>query len=115
GLIETLLDVSRISTGGFPLNFAKHDLTGLTRDVVERMQPAAQGAGTKIVLRTDGPIAGDWDALRLEQVITNLLSNALKYGAGSPVEVRVARDSDRAVIEVTDKGPGIPEDDLVRI
>jgi signal transduction histidine kinase len=51
---------------------------------------------------------GRWDRLRLERVLTNLLSNALKYGRGQPVEVRVRRVGELARLEVRDHGPGIP-------
>ena len=51
----------------------------------------------------------------MDQVVMNLLSNALKYGAGDPVHVALSIDADHVVIEVTDVGPGIPDDDLGRI
>ena len=58
---------------------------------------------------------GDWDRLRVEQVLTNLMSNALKYAAGKPIAVSAARTNDVAVIEVRDRGPGIAEEDVPRI
>jgi signal transduction histidine kinase len=62
-----------------------------------------------------GPVMGTWDRPRLQQVLMNLLANAMKYGAGGPVTVTVSTDAGEAVIEVADKGPGIREEDLARI
>jgi hypothetical protein len=60
-------------------------------------------------------IPGQWDRLRIEQIAMNLISNAIKYAAGQPIHVSVARHRAMAVLEVRDKGPGIPEDQLSRI
>jgi signal transduction histidine kinase len=62
-----------------------------------------------------GPTMGDWDRLRIEQVVMNLLSNAFKYGAGQPVALSLAREGAWAIIEVRDHGPGVPVGDLERI
>jgi signal transduction histidine kinase len=58
---------------------------------------------------------GRWDSLRLEQVVTNLLTNALKYGAGRPIEVTVEGDDTHARLSVRDQGIGIAEEDAGRI
>ncbi|HEY0096635.1 MAG TPA: sensor histidine kinase, partial [Archangium sp.] len=68
-----------------------------------------------VLVREGPPIEGTWDRLRLEQVISNLLANAFKYAAGSPVELSVTREGPEAVLVITDKGPGIPEKDQARL
>jgi signal transduction histidine kinase/ActR/RegA family two-component response regulator len=114
-LIEALLDVSRVSIGGLTLNLEQTDLTTLTRDVVDRFQDEAERAISQIQLVSDGPIWGMWDRLRVEQVLTNLLSNALKYGAGAEVEIELLDAGAEAVVKVIDHGIGIPAGDLERI
>jgi PAS domain S-box-containing protein len=114
-LIETLLDVSRIATGRFELNPEKFDLSATVVEVLERLRGAAVQAGCELATRIEPGLVGGWDRLRLEQVVTNLLANSFKYGAGSRVEVSLRRDGAQAELIVTDAGPGIAEKDLPRI
>lgn len=60
-------------------------------------------------------MVGEWDATRIDQVITNFLSNAIKYGQGKPIEISVDRRGDRAVLAVRDQGIGIAPADQARI
>ena len=88
-LADELLDVSRISAGSLHLDPEEMDLALLARDVVERLEESARRAGCTLTVDAPGSVSGFWDRLRLEQVVSNLLTNALKFGAGEPVEVRV--------------------------
>src|SRR5262249_46323551 len=88
-LVDELLDVSRIRAGRLALQTADLDLAALVEEVITRHAAAARSAGCTITLRAPGPVPGRWDRLRMEQVVGNLLSNALKYGAGKPVMVSV--------------------------
>jgi hypothetical protein len=114
-LIETLLDVSRIATGRFELSPQRFDLAEAVHDVVERLRDSAVKAGCELSLKTEGPVPGTWDRLRVEQVLTNILSNAMKYAAGTPIDVSLTREEESAVLQVRDRGPGIPEEALTRI
>ncbi|HZI10940.1 MAG TPA: ATP-binding protein [Myxococcus sp.] len=115
-LVMTLMDVSRIRAGRLQLQEEVVDLTTLTQELVTRLQEDAALARCPVRLDAeDGPLAGRWDRLRLEQVLTNLLSNAFKYGAQRPVEVRVARDGGFARLTVRDHGIGIAPEDHERI
>jgi len=107
-LVDSLLDVSRIATGKFELHREPLDLGNVTAEVVERMAEAAQAASCRIEADVAPRILGTWDRIRVEQVITNLLGNAIKYAAGSAIEVRVFSDDGTAVLEVRDRGPGLP-------
>jgi signal transduction histidine kinase len=74
-----------------------------------------RGAGCELSLKADGAIVGNWDRLRLEQVLTNLLANACKYGKGHPVEVWVEEVNGGARFGVIDHGIGIALEDQRRI
>ncbi|WP_143195500.1 ATP-binding protein [Archangium sp. Cb G35] len=114
-LVNGLLDVSRITTGRMKLLLEEVELTEVTREVLARFQSEAQHARCALILDTDGPVSGQWDRLRLEQVLTNLLSNALKYGAGKPVHLHVEQREDRARLVVRDEGIGIHPEAMGRI
>jgi PAS domain S-box-containing protein len=114
-LIEELLDVSRIATGKLQLTFERFDLADAARETIERLRESAVAAGCELRLAATSPIDGRWDRLRLEQVLMNLLANAIKYAARRPIEVRAAREDHVAVLQVRDQGPGIPESELSRI
>src|SRR5258708_20635738 len=58
---------------------------------------------------------GEWDRLRVEQIVTNLLSNALKYAAGTRVELEVKEVGENAILTVSDQGPGIPQSEWDRV
>jgi PAS domain S-box-containing protein len=114
-LIENLLEVSRISSGRLRIDREPLDLAALVADVVERFAETASHVGCTLALHAAAPVPGHWDRLRLEQVVTNLLSNALKYGAGKPVELTVTSDGARASLAVRDHGIGIGAADIARI
>ena len=114
-LIEALLDVSRIATGRFELKRERFDLATTVHDVVERLGESAAREGSPLQVEAQLGLVGSWDRLRLEQVLTNLLANAIKYGAGRPIDVQLTAERGEVVLRVTDHGPGVPEQDLQRI
>ncbi|MCE9668741.1 PAS domain-containing sensor histidine kinase [Myxococcus stipitatus] len=115
GLVNGLLDVSRIGTGRLKLEYEQVDLGELVQDVAARHQLEAERAGCVLEVRAEGPTVGLWDRMRLEQVVTNLVSNALKYGAGLPVRMGVSREEGRARLTVRDEGIGISPEAQARI
>ncbi len=114
-LVEMLLDVSRVATGRLTLKPERFDLSEAVRQVAETMRGTAEQSACELSTNTAGALAGDWDRLRIEQVVMNLLANAFKYGAGRPVTLSTSREGGEAVIEVRDHGAGIPAEDLPRI
>jgi len=114
-LVSDLLDVTRISGGKLRLEFEDVDLATLVREVVTRHEPEAARLGSTLAQDIQGTVVGRWDRLRLEQVITNLVDNAIKYGAGKPVQVRVQVGEARALLQVRDEGIGIAPEYLPRI
>ena len=113
-LIEHLLDVSRLSAGRLTLEPEEFDLGALTQQIVERMHDDIERAHAPVTLVIE-PAVGTWDKARIDQVITNLMTNAIKYGRGAPIDVRVSRDGDVAKLVVTDNGIGIDTGDQTRI
>lgn len=106
-LIDDMLDVSRIRTGKLTLRPEPVELTGLVNKVMESFDHQLETAGCQLTLRVEEPIEGVWDGFRLEQVLVNLISNALRYGAGNPIEVRISKEHDAACVSVKDHGMGI--------
>jgi signal transduction histidine kinase len=114
-LITALLDVSRIAMGRFALERCSFDLAELAREVADRLADQAHRAGSPVTVQAEGAVTGSWDRMKIDQVITNLLMNALKYGAGEPVDLEVTGAADEARIAVRDRGIGVAPDDVARI
>jgi PAS domain S-box-containing protein len=109
GLIDSLLDIGRIQVGGLSIERKPLELCSLVRALVEEIQPSLEQHTIQMECDADALIIAG-DAGRLEQVVQNLLQNAVKYSpAGGVVTVRVYRQHDRAYLAVSDKGIGIPE------
>jgi len=114
-LIDDMLDVSRMRSGKLSIRPAQVELMCLLERVVSDLSLQAATTGSSLSLRAHEGVTGCWDEFRVEQVIVNLLTNALRYGCGQPVEVSVERDDDLVRISVRDQGKGIAPSDLERI
>jgi signal transduction histidine kinase len=114
-LVEGLLDQSQIADGKLQLNLDEVDLVQITQEAILRVADAYKRAHCDLQLRALGPVVGNWDALRLGQVVNNLLVNALKYGQGKPIDVLVQGTPDSGMIQVVDRGIGIPRSAQRRI
>lgn len=112
-LINNLLDVTRITNGRMDLRCERLDLGQLAQSVVSRACDSIGRGRCQVRIQDD--VVGEWDRLRLETAIANLLSNALKYGAGKPVDVVVEGDASHARVRVTDRGIGISREQQDRI
>lgn len=106
-LVDDMLDVSRINTGRFTMNFEFFELGGFFDSLVERTF-SNESDRKKITMKINAPELVKWDKIRIEQVMINLLTNALRYGENSPINVNVTTGGGYAYIEVKDHGPGIP-------
>jgi signal transduction histidine kinase len=90
-------------------------LSDVVSDVVRDLATEAERAGCELCLSIEPGVIGMWDRVAIEQITMNLMSNAIKYGAGRPVEVTVKSTGEDATIEVRDRGAGISEVDRSRI
>jgi PAS domain S-box-containing protein len=106
-LVDTLLDVSRIHAGKLEIHREDVDLAAIARDVATQFADEAARHKTTISVDGDASVVGSWDGFRLEQIVTNLVSNALKFGEGRPVSLSLTTDGTTARLVVRDRGVGI--------
>lgn len=114
-LISVLLDMSRISHGEIPLDIDRADAVEVVREAALRLWPEADRSGCHIDIQTPSEVIGAWDRIRLDQVVTNLLTNAIKYGNKSPVRVTLVDGGENIIISVKDGGVGISQKDQAKI
>ncbi|MDF2694949.1 MAG: hypothetical protein K0S65_3332, partial [Labilithrix sp.] len=114
-LVGDLLDFSRLGAGRLSLECEAVDLAELAREVVERHRTDWIRDNSPVVLDAPLPVRGSWDRQRIEQIVVNLLTNAMKYGAGKPIELTVCQKGDLAKLIVRDRGIGIRDEDQSRI
>jgi signal transduction histidine kinase len=106
-LINQLLDISRIAAGRLSLEPEAFNLADLVKEVVARFSEASLMANSPITIQPEMALNGVWDRERIDQVITNLISNAVKYGRGKPIEVELSSEAGYALVRVIDHGIGI--------
>ncbi|MFE8604601.1 AAA family ATPase [Archangium violaceum] len=106
-LISELFDVSQLQAGRLELHLEEVDLAAILRDVLEQFEELLARAECPVTIRVDGRVVGRWDRSRLEQVLTHLLSNAIKFGPGKPIELTLERKEEHVRLVVRDHGMGI--------
>ena len=114
-LVATLVDVSRISAGKVELTKQLADLVEVLRSVTERFGEEALRSGSTLRFAKPGPIWGNFDASRIDQVLSNLLANAIRYGRGMPIVVGAVSAGPTARFWVEDHGMGIAPEHQARI
>ena len=114
-LVDNLLDVSRIMAGRFALEREQVDIADAVRTTVARFSEQAKRARCELIVDVPDVPPLATDRLRVEQVVTNLVANAIKHGAGAPIEVRLTSTDDEVALSVRDRGPGIAPADHARI
>ncbi len=114
-LIDRLLEISRIQAGAITLELEDVDLVTVASEIAERLRREAEQAGSSLSVEAAGPVVGRWDRARLEHVFSSLLSNAIKFGTGKPIEVTVTSVDGAARVDVRDHGIGIDAAEQERI
>ena len=114
-MLNRITDVARIGSGQLDLELERVDLKEVVRDVVAGFEREALIARSPLQLSAPEPIIGTWDRMRLSQIVANLVSNAIRYGAGKPIDVSVGAVGEHATLEVQDHGIGIAREDHERV
>lgn len=114
-LVEDMLDISRIASGKLTLSPAQNDLLLIVHAAESKLSHLIKQTGARITYTHQDSCKGLWDAHRIEQVVISLLTNAIKYGEGKPVEIHLTCHGTKAVLKIKDKGIGIIHEDIKRI
>lgn len=114
-LIDDMLDVSRITSGKMAMKVEECSLNEIVSEVHARLNAQAEAANCLVTLKFSEEVRGYWDRFRLEQVVTNLYTNAIKYGQGGPVTIFLRKLDNQAILSVQDKGLGISIENHSRI
>lgn len=115
-LVDDMLDISRLRTGKLTLKKEPCELQSILLDIVgrNREQFELSGSGQPVIEQLE-KAQGEWDPLRIEQVLTNIITNAIRYGQGKPIIISVKNYQDSVRISVRDQGLGIPKSDQKKI
>ncbi|WP_211486470.1 ATP-binding protein, partial [Corallococcus exiguus] len=114
-LVDELLDVSRIRAGKLDFHMEESDPMEMVHEVLDTFREQMEQAGCILELRAELGLRVLWDRSRMQQVMTNLVSNAIKYAPGTPLRIGFARRGERLILYVSDGGPGIPPEHQARV
>lgn len=114
-LVEDLLNVSKINLGRMNLERRRTELPTIISEVLEQFGEEIRNSGSQVEVDVDPTLVGHWDPFRVEQILINLLTNAIKYGGGKAIRIQAYKDGEWAVLKVTDSGIGIDLPDQQRI
>jgi signal transduction histidine kinase len=114
-LVGHLLDFSRLKSGKFKLDTERVELKSVLEEVINRHLEIASEAGSPVHLEAPANVTGIWDRIKLEQIFSNLLANAIKYGRSKPISVKARVEASQVHVSVSDQGIGIAHEHVTRI
>lgn len=114
-IVDNMLDISRIQNGKLEIELVTTDLKFLVENLVNRFKEIHLAKGIELSVHADESVVGNWDAFRIEQVILNLITNAVKYGQGKPIAITIKKNGEWAFVMVKDHGIGIHLEDQTKI
>lgn len=114
-LINDLLNISVISTGRLEIEKEPTDLVEVVKGAIARHDAQFNKLGIKLIFKGLKKLPGNWDKVRLEQVVSNLITNAMKYGKRKPITIEIDKSKNWAILKVKDRGIGIDRGDLPNI
>ena len=109
-IVDNMLDVSRIAEGRLRLQYEEFCLAGMVTNILDFFRQAAESNGVEIFFEPKFEVKGVWDKFRLEQILLNLLSNAVRYGNKKPVHLELEKLNDQVYLIVRDQGMGIRDE-----
>ncbi|MET0412281.1 MAG: HAMP domain-containing sensor histidine kinase [Polyangiaceae bacterium] len=114
-MLNRITDVARIGSGQLDLELETVDFRDVVSEVVAGFEREALTARSTLRVNATDSISGTWDRMRLSQIVANLVSNAVRYGAGKPIDVTLSATGEQARLEVRDHGIGIAREDHERV
>lgn len=114
-LTHSVLDLAQIRSGRMSLDVAPCDLAEIVRDVAARFEDSVRGEGRGLTVVAPPRLPGRWDATRLEQLVSNLVANAVRHAGRGSITISASCENGGAVVTVADSGPGIPPSEHARI
>ena len=105
--VDELLDLGRLRAGRLQLQLEEVNFMGVVQEVVKRLGAELAAGGSALTITAQPDVVGEWDRFRLEQTVTNVLSNAIKFGLGRPIEISLSSSGGRARLAIRDHGIGI--------
>jgi len=113
--VDELLDLGKIREGRLAFHFESVSLGEVVREVATRLDPELIRSGSSLALVTEENVVGKWDKFRIDQIVHSLLSNAIKFGLGKPIEVTIGVRDGHALLVVRDSGLGIEREAIPRL
>jgi signal transduction histidine kinase len=110
--VDRVTEVAQLRDGKLELELARCDLASIVRDVVAQLQRQAAAGGVELAVAVPPHVLGTWDRVRLAQIATNLVTNAIRYGVGGEIEISITERGDDVELAVRDHGPGISPAEL---
>jgi signal transduction histidine kinase len=114
-LVDDMLDISRINSGRLDIQKSEFDLSELLFELIERFTPQFEAVGCTLEYKIEENIIGNWDSFKIEQVINNLFSNAIRYSPKTKIIVNLVKQNNMAILNVKDFGVGIDPANIDRI
>ena len=114
-MVNDLLNLSLITTGRIELELEETVMAKVVKDVAENFSEKMKRENNSITVTADKPVIGTWDKVRIEQAVSNLISNAIKYGKNKPIIITVSHANNEAVLTVEDQGIGMSSEQQKKI